>query len=40
MATASELTINTAATALDMANSMFGSGVTVVSATYTGAAIA
>lgn len=40
MATASELTINTTATALDMANSMFGAGVTVVSATYTGAAIA
>lgn len=40
MAKASELTINTAATALDMANSMFGAGVTVVSATYTGAAIA
>ena len=37
MATASELAIDTTATALDMANNLFGSGVTVVSATYTGA---
>ena len=36
MAIATELVINTSATALDMANAIFGSGVTVVSATYTG----
>ncbi len=36
MPTATELTINTSATALDMANAIFGPGVTVVSATYTG----
>jgi aspartate 1-decarboxylase len=40
MATASELTINTTATALQMADTMFGEGVTVLSATYTGAATA
>lgn len=34
---ASELNIDTTATALEMADTMFGSGVTVVSATYTGA---
>ena len=39
MAIATELNINTAATALDMANAIFGNGVTVVSATYTGAAV-
>lgn len=37
MATAQELTVNTSATAVDMANAMFGSGITVVGATYTGA---
>lgn len=36
MAIATELTINTAATALDMANAIFGPGVTVSSATYSG----
>lgn len=36
MATGAELTYNTAATALQMANSIFGSGVTVVGASYTG----
>ncbi|SHH13838.1 Hint domain-containing protein [Marivita hallyeonensis] len=36
MPIATELPINTAATALDMANEIFGSGVTVVSATYSG----
>ncbi|EEW26412.1 Hint domain-containing protein [Rhodobacter ferrooxidans] len=36
MATATELTINTSATALDMANEMFGDGIQIVSATYTG----
>ena len=40
MPTASELPINTAATAMDMANEMFGSGITIVSASYTGAASA
>ena len=40
MAIANELTINTAATALDMANAIFGSGVTVSSATYSGDALA
>ena len=39
MPIANELTINTAATALDMANAIFGQGITVTSATYTGAAI-
>jgi Ca2+-binding RTX toxin-like protein len=36
MPIASELSVNTGATALDMANTMFGDGVTVVSATYSG----
>ena len=39
MAIANELTINTSATALEMAQSIFGSGVQVVSATYSGAAV-
>lgn len=34
MAIASELTINTTATALDMANAIFGNGITATSATY------
>lgn len=38
MPLAQALPINTAATALQMANSIFGAGVTVNSATYTGAA--
>lgn len=38
MPTASELPIDTTATAMDMADSMFGSGVQIVSASYTGAA--
>lgn len=38
MPTASELPIDTSATAMDMAESMFGSGVQIVSADYTGAA--
>ncbi|MEH7829368.1 choice-of-anchor L domain-containing protein [Gemmobacter denitrificans] len=37
MATASELAINTQADALQMANEMFGSGISVVNATYIGA---
>lgn len=37
MATASELGYNTNATAMQMANAIFGDGVTVVSASYTGA---
>lgn len=37
MAIASELPINTGATALDMANEIFGAGITVNSATYFGA---
>lgn len=36
MVAASELAINTTATATQMADAMFGSGVTVVSATYSG----
>lgn len=36
MATASELSINTSATAMEMAQTIFGSGVTIVSASYTG----
>ena len=36
MATGAELTYNTSATALDMANAIFGDGVTVIGATYTG----
>lgn len=39
MAIATELTINTSATALDMANAIFGSGVTVTGASYTGATV-
>ncbi len=39
MAIANELTINTSATALDMANAIFGDGITVVSASYTGATV-
>jgi hypothetical protein len=39
MTTAWELSINTSATALQMANSMFGSGVTIVDAKYTGDAL-
>lgn len=38
MATAAELPINTSATAMDMAEEMFGTGVQIVSASYTGAA--
>lgn len=38
MAIATELPINTGATALDMANEIFGAGITVNSATYSGAA--
>lgn len=40
MATASELPIDTSATAMDMAIAMFGHGITIVSASYTGAASA
>ena len=40
MPTASELPINTTATATDMAETMFGNGVTIVCATYTGAQVA
>ncbi len=36
MATASELSIKTGVAALDLANTMFGEGITVVSATFTG----
>ncbi len=36
MATATELTINTAASAMDMANAIFGPGITVTGATFTG----
>lgn len=36
MATGAELTYNTSATALQMANTIFGNGVTVVGATYSG----
>ncbi len=38
MPTASELPIDSSATAMDMADTMFGEGVSIVSATYTGAA--
>jgi hypothetical protein len=38
MATGAELTYNTSATALQMANTIFGSGTTVVGASYTGPA--
>ncbi len=37
MPIASELNVNTFATAMDMANTMFGDGVTVLSASYSGA---
>ncbi|MGB0410017.1 MAG: choice-of-anchor L domain-containing protein [Pikeienuella sp.] len=40
MALASELPIDTSATALEMANTIFGTGVTVETASYTGAAVA
>lgn len=40
MVAASELAINTSASATAMANEMFGAGVTVVNASYTGAAAA
>lgn len=40
MVAASELTINTSASATEMANAMFGAGVTVTSASYSGAALA
>lgn len=36
MVTASELPIDTSASAMDMADAMFGSGVTILSASYTG----
>lgn len=39
MAIANELTIDTSATALDMANAIFGEGITVVSASYSGATV-
>lgn len=39
MATATELAINSTATAMDMAQAIFGNGIQVVSATYTGAAV-
>jgi hypothetical protein len=38
MPIASKLPINTSATANDMAEAMFGNGITIVSASYTGAA--
>ncbi|WP_299921990.1 choice-of-anchor L domain-containing protein [uncultured Pelagimonas sp.] len=40
MPTANELPIDSSATAMDMADTMFGEGVSIVSATYTGAATA
>lgn len=40
MPTASELPIYTSASAMDMANAMFGNGIQIVSADYTGAASA
>ena len=39
MVAASELTYNTSATAVQMANEIFGNGATVVGATYSGAAV-
>ncbi len=39
MPNATELTINTAATAMDMANSIFGPGITVTAASYAGDAL-
>jgi len=38
MTTAQELAIDTTASAMDMAEAMFGNGITIVSATFTGAA--
>ncbi len=38
MATASELPIDTNASANDMANEMFSNGITIISASYTGSA--
>lgn len=38
MPTASELPINTSASAIDMADAIFGNGISIVSATYTGSA--
>ncbi|RUS58945.1 2,3,4,5-tetrahydropyridine-2,6-carboxylate N-succinyltransferase [Pseudorhodobacter sp. E13] len=40
MVAAAELAIDTSASALDMANAMFGAGVTILSANYSGAAAA
>jgi hypothetical protein len=40
MTTATELPVDTTASAMDMAEAMFGTGITIVSATYTGADIA
>ena len=40
MPTASELPIDTSASATDMANAMFGNGITIVSASYSGASTA
>ena len=39
MPNATELTINTAASALDMANAIFGPGITVTGATFNGATV-
>ena len=39
MPVATELTINTTASALDMANAIFGPGITVTGATYTGSTV-
>jgi Ca2+-binding RTX toxin-like protein len=39
MATAQQLAINTSATALDMATEMFGSGITIVNASFAGDAV-
>lgn len=39
MATATELSVNTAASALDMAEAIFGSGIQVVTATYSGSTV-
>ena len=39
MAIANELSINTAATALDMANAIFGNGITVTSASFSGSSV-
>ncbi len=40
MPIANELNVNTSATAMDMANAMFGNGVTIQTASYTGAGAA